>query len=139
MSITRLRLRAWRFLPMFLWYAMRSAWQARNAEGNLRTRVLRERQNTFWTATSWADEALMKKFMLADAHRKAMRKLAYWCDEAALVHWNQENGELPTWPEASARLRKEGRRSKVNHPTEAHLAFRFPDPEVRVTGEARLR
>jgi hypothetical protein len=124
---------------MFAWYALRSARQATRAEGNLAVRVLRERRNTFWTATSWASESLMKKFMLADAHGTAMRKLANWCDEAALVHWSQESADLPAWPEAYARLRKEGRRSKVHPPTPAHLAFEFPEPEVRPTGEAQLK
>lgn len=138
-SITRLRLRSWRFFPMFAWYALRSARQAARAEGNLATRVLRERRNTFWTTTSWIDEAAMKKFMLADGHRTAMRHLARWCDEAALAHWNQENADPPTWSEAYTRLRKEGRRSKVNYPTPAHVAFEFPEPEVRTTGELRLK
>jgi hypothetical protein len=137
-SITRLRLRSWRFFPMFTWYALRSARQATKAEGNLAARVLRE-HNTFWTATSWTDEQAMKRFMLAGRHRAAMRKLAHWCDEAAVVHWNQDNGSLPTWLEAYTRLRKEGRRSKVNHPTPAHMALDFPEPQVRATGEARLK
>ena len=138
-SITRLRLRSWRFFPPFFWYALRSARQASKSEGNLEARVLREQRNTFWTATSWADEAAMKRFMLAEPHRTAMRKLMQWCDEAAVVHWNQENGEFPTWLQAYSRLRKEGRPSKVNHPTPAHLAFEFPEPKVRATGEARLK
>jgi Domain of unknown function (DUF3291) len=138
-SITRLRLRSWRFFPMFLSYALRSALQAKKAQGNLGTRLLREQRNTFWTATSWTDEAAMKRFMLAGAHGKAMRKLLHWCDEASVVHWQQANGELPSWLEAHARLQKEGRPSKVNHPTEAHFALKFPEPKVRVTGQATFK
>jgi Domain of unknown function (DUF3291) len=138
-SITRLRLRAWRFFPMFLWYALGSARQAKKAEGSLAVRLLREQRNTFWTATSWTDEEAMKKFMLGEPHRTAMRKLLQWCDEAAVVHWSQGNGALPTWPEAYARMRKEGRRSKVNHPTPAHLAFEFPEPKGVSQGEARSK
>jgi hypothetical protein len=54
----------------------------------------------------------MKKFMISGSYGKAMRKLAEWCDEAAVAHWNQESSELPTWLEAYARLRTEvaGRR-----------------------------
>jgi len=136
-SITRLRLRAWRFLPMFAWYAIRSARQASRAEGNLAARLLRERRNTFWTATSWTGEGAMKKFMVSGSHGKAMRKLAQWCDEAAVAHWNQESSELPTWLEAYARLHKEGRRSKVNHPSEGHVAYQFPEPRVG-SGELRF-
>src|SRR6266436_8977095 len=99
-SITRLRLRSWRFLPMFVWYVLRSARQAARAEGNLAAKLLRERRNTFWTSTNWTGEVAMRKFMTSGAHGKAMRKLAEWCDEAAVVHWTQESAELPTWPEA---------------------------------------
>ncbi len=90
-SITRLRLRSWRFLPVFAWYVLRSSRQAARAEGNLAAKLLRERRNTFWTSTMWSGETAMKKFMTSGAHGKAMRKLAEWCDEAAVVHWTQES------------------------------------------------
>ena len=129
-SITRLRLRSWRFLPMFAWHALWSWRQAGRAEGNLASKLLGDRRNTFWTSTLWNSEAAMKKFMISGPHMKAMRKLADWCDEAAVVHWNQESGELPTWREAYLRLKNEGRRSKVNHPSAGHRAYEFPEPKV---------
>jgi hypothetical protein len=137
-SVTRLRVRSWRFLPMFFWRALRSARQASKAEGNLAACLLREQRNTFWTATAWTDDAAMKKFMLAGAHRAAMGKLVHWCDEAAVVHWRQETSELPSWQQAYARIRGEGRRSKVNHPTAAHLAMEFPPPVPR-GGDLRFK
>jgi heme-degrading monooxygenase HmoA len=60
---------------MFAVYAVRSARQAKKAEGNLATRLLREPGNTFWTVTVWTSDAAMKLFMLAGAHRQAMSKL----------------------------------------------------------------
>lgn len=138
-SITRLRVRGWRFLPMFFIYALRSARQAAKAEGNLATRLLREQHNTFWTATVWTDEAAMKAFMLGGVHRKAMPKLLNWCDEAALVHWTQDGNELPSWSEAHTRLREEGRRSKVNHPSANHTGHKFPEPVVKNRSDIRLK
>jgi len=128
-SITRLRLRSWRFLPMFAWYVLRSSREAGRAEGNLDVKLLREPLNTFWTSTLWESEAAMKTFMLAGAHGKAMRKLAHWCDEAAVVHWTQDNRELPTWSEAHRRLQDDGRRSKINHPSAAHQSYQIPEPQ----------
>jgi hypothetical protein len=124
---------------MFFLQAMRSARQAATAQGNLAARLLRDHRNTFWTATAWTAEAAMKDFMISGIHRQAMRKLPDWCDEAAVVHWNQESGELPSWGEASVRLQREGRRSKVNHPSPAHTAYQFPAPRVRRTSELRFR
>src|SRR5260370_2997505 len=115
-SITRLRLRSWRFLPMFAWYVLRSARQAARAEGNLAAKLLRERRNTFWTSTIWTGEAAMKKFMTSGAHGKAMRKLAKWCDEAAGVHWTQESPQPPSRLEADQRLQKDGSPSQGTHP-----------------------
>jgi len=81
----------------------------------------------------------MKAFMLASPHGPTMRKLLEWCDEAALVHWTQAAAELPFWPEAHRRLLQEGRKSKVNHPTEAHLAHALPEPDASPTRALRLR
>lgn len=130
-SVTRLRVRLVRHLPGFLWYAFRSGRQATKAEGNIATQILNDRNRAFWTSTAWTSEATMKHFMLDGAHREAMRKLLDWCDEAALVHWTQASEELPTWNEAYQRLKSEGRRSKVNHPSAMHLAYTFPEPVKR--------
>lgn len=138
-AITRLRVRSWRYLLLFFLQALRSARQAAAAEGNLATQLLHDRRNAFWTGTVWTTDAAMKGFMLSGVHRQAMRKLPDWCDEAAVVHWTQDGSNLPTWAEAAARLQREGRRSKVNHPSPAHTAYEFPQPRVRRTAELRLK
>ncbi len=127
-SITRLRVRSWRFLPSFFVYAFRSAKEATAAEGNLAAKVLNDRRNTFWTATSWSNERAMKAFLVSGAHAVAMRKLLHWCDEAAVAHWTQDSAEMPSWAEAHERMQRDGRPSKVNHPSPAHVAYEIPQP-----------
>ena len=131
-SVTRLRVRRLAYLPDFILFALRSARQAKRAAGNLGVGLLREANRTFWTRTSWRDESSMKAFMLAMPHRKAMEKLAEWCDEAGVVHWTQESARLPDWHEAHHRLVVEGRRSKVKHPSADHEAYRIAPPKVRI-------
>jgi hypothetical protein len=138
-SITRLRLRSWRYFPAFALAALRIARQAAKADGNLAVKFLRDRGNTFWTGTSWASEGSMKAFMLAKPHGPAMRSLLEWCDEAALVHWAHEGAEFPSWEEAHRRIAREGRPSKVNHPSAAHLAFAIPAPTLGPTRERSFK
>ena len=135
-SITRLRVRSWRYLPPFLFYALRSARQARHSQGNVATSLLRDRDRTFWTCTVWTTESAMKDFMLAGAHRQAMRKLLEWCDEASLVRWEQEDTREPSWLEAHQKLQAQGRRSKVNHPSPAHESFQIRTPGASATKSA---
>jgi heme-degrading monooxygenase HmoA len=127
-SITRLRVRSWRHLAIFFVQALRSARLAARSDGNLATMLLRDANRTFWTATSWTDERTMKAFMHAPPHGPGMRKLLEWCDEASLVHWTQESGALPSWSDAHARLQRDGRTSKVLHPSPAHEAFQIAPP-----------
>jgi heme-degrading monooxygenase HmoA len=129
-SVTRLRVRSWWFLPGFISYALRSRNQAKSAPGNLGVELLQDARNTFWTCTAWQDEAAMRAFMMAEPHRNAMGKLAGWCNEASVVHWTQATPELPDWIEAHRRMSTEGRRSRVRHPSEAHQDFRIPAPRV---------
>ncbi|HTA78212.1 MAG TPA: DUF3291 domain-containing protein [Terracidiphilus sp.] len=138
-SVTRLRVRSWRYLPVFAIMAMRSAWQARNAEGSLGVKILSERKKAFWTSTCWESEEAMKRFMMAAPHGPTMRKLLDWCDEAALVHWKQEGVELPTWTEAHARLTREGRTSKVRNPSTDQTTFTVAAPPARARGEVRMK
>jgi len=130
-SVTRLRLRRWTYLPAFLMSAIRCNVQAQRAPGNLSVRVLNDRRKTFWTCTCWVSEEAMREFMVAQPHGPAMRKLLEWCDEAAVVHWIQESSELPTWTEAHRRMQAEGRASKVNHPSAAQRAFQIDAPKSR--------
>jgi heme-degrading monooxygenase HmoA len=138
-SITRLRLRKWYFVPLFLVPALRSARQAQKAEGNLAVTLLREKRRTFWTRTVWTDERAMRAFMTSGAHGKTMRRLMVWADEAHVLNWTQESDEPPPWTVAHERLLKEGRPSKLKFPTEDHKARRFPAPQVTSTGETVLK
>jgi hypothetical protein len=94
-SITRLRVRSFRYLPAFAVQAFRSARQAKNAPGNLAVSLLKDSHFTFWTRTLWSDEAAMRAFMIVGAHRHVMPHLLQWCDEAAVVHWVQDTVEPP--------------------------------------------
>jgi uncharacterized protein DUF3291 len=87
----------------------------------------------------WTTEAAMKDFVLSGTHRDVMRKLPQWCDEAAVVHWTQNSAALPTWDEAYQHLQRDGRRSKVNHPSEAHTAYKFSEPRAGRASELRFR
>lgn len=128
-SVTRLRVRSWRFMPGFILSAARVGKQTVQAEGCLAAKVLRDRRNAFWTLTCWESEAAMKAFITAGPHGAAMRKLMEWCDEASVAHWVQEGGELPSWGEAHRRMLRHGRASKVNHPSDAQKAFRIDEPD----------
>jgi hypothetical protein len=138
-SVTRLRVRSWIYLPAFLFRSLRIGQQAKKAPGNFAAKILNDRQRTFWTCTGWESEAAMKAFMLAPPHGPAMRKLLDWCDEAALVHWSQPGPELPPWAEAHARMQREGRTSKVNHPSEDQRRFVIAPPRVSARGEVQLK
>lgn len=121
-SITRLRVRAWRLVPKFLWHAFASKRQLQRSEGFLRGALSRAPGRVFWTASVWSDDAAMKRFRDAGAHKTAMPALLDMCDEASLAHWTQEGDALPE-PEAMLeRARSIGRTSKVRLPTTAHRA-----------------
>jgi hypothetical protein len=81
----------------------------------------------------------MKFFMLSGVHRKVMPSLLEWRDEASVADWVQDSLKPPSWEEAHRRMQQEGRRSKVNHPSEAHQRFEIPTPIVRPTGELRFK
>ena len=129
-ALTRLHLRSARYLPQFYWHVVGSWLQARRASGCLGVRLLREADNTFWTSTGWQDDAAMKAFMLRGSHRSAMPKLKRWCDEASVAQWHQDRAELPDWIEAHRRMVQDGRPSRVNDPSAAHIAFKIPRPRV---------
>jgi len=119
-----------RYLPAFLINALRSAQQAKAASGSLAVSVLSDARLTFWTRTVWNDEQSMRAFMIAGPHRSVMPRLLQWCDEASVAHWLQDSLEPPSWQEVHRRLQKEGRRSKVDNPSDAQLRFEISPPKT---------
>jgi hypothetical protein len=91
-------------------------------------RLLVDAGRTFWTLTAWESEREMKAFRGAAAHARVMPRLAVWCDEAAYAHCSSE--DIPSWPEAYECLVKEGRLSRVAHPSANHEAREFPKPRL---------
>ena len=138
-SVTRLRVKSWRFLPNFLFHAIRSALQVKKASGVQSATLLREDWRTYWTRTIWTDDAAMKKFIVSGNHRVAMPALLYICDEASVGRWDQDDSTLPSWDEVHRRMQQEGRPSKVNNPTPAQKAFKIPAPPVRAFAEITLK
>jgi len=51
----------------------------------------------------------------------------------------QPGPELPTWVEAHERIQREGRTSKVNHPTEAHARFVIAPPRANARSDVRFK
>ncbi len=129
-SVTRLRMRSKWYLAPFLWEIMRITRQAQRTSGFLGGRLLVEAKKVFWTLTAWEDGSAMNVFRTQGAHGGVMPKLLDWCDEAAVVHWTQLTGTLPSWQEAHYRMMKEGRPSKVKNPSSAQVAYEIPAPRV---------
>src|SRR4051812_9245401 len=124
-SVTRLRVRAIRFLPAFFLHTTRTGKQVAAAPGFIDGSLLPDRRWTFWTLTLWDSKESMRSYMTSGAHRAAMPKLMHWCDEASIAHWDQSDVALPSWTNAERRMRGEGRPSKVLHPSVDHLAMTF--------------
>jgi heme-degrading monooxygenase HmoA len=130
-SVTRLRLASWRFVPGFAWFALRSTMQARRAAGFRGLQVLADRRLTFWTATAWDDAAAMKSYRGSGAHRAAMRHLARWCDEASVARFSAPPATLGDWAALHARMLAEGEISHVQRPSPAQTARAWAAPRTR--------
>lgn len=128
-SVTRLRIRSWRYLPAFLYFTLLSLVQAKRADGNCGTSLKRDAHLVFWTVTVWRDEHAMRAFRNRGAHQRAMPKLREWCDEATYAHWAQDSSEPPELATAFERLVGEGIVSRVKHPSPDHASRNFPPPK----------
>lgn len=127
-SLTRLRIRSIRYLPLLAIYTLRSIRQVKQAPGFQAGALLPDRHWAFWTMTAWDERDSMRRFMTAGAHKSAMPHLMHWCDEASVAHWEQEERVLPSWEKADRRMRESGRVSKVNNPSPEHACMNYRKP-----------
>jgi hypothetical protein len=135
-SLTRLRIRSFRFVPLFALYALRSVRQVKKAPGFQCGALLPDRNRTYWTMTAWDTQENMRRFMTTGPHKAAMPRLLHWCDEASVAHWEQPGDSLPSWTEADKRMREEGRVSKVLNPSPEHASMSYSAP--RTTGGTKI-
>jgi Domain of unknown function (DUF3291) len=136
-SLTRLRIRSFRFVPPFVLHTLRSLRQAKKAPGFESGAILADRSWAFWTMTAWATQQSMRQFMTTGSHKTAMPHLLHWCDEASVAHWEQPDAALPSWTEADKRMRELGRASKVANPSPQHATLSYRAP--RTTAGAAIR
>jgi Domain of unknown function (DUF3291) len=136
-SLTRLRIRSFRFVPLFAPHALLSMRQVRIAPGFQSGALLADRSWTFWTMTAWDTQENMRRYMTTGSHKTAMPHLLHWCDEAAVAHWEQPENFLPSWTEADKRMREKGRASKVRNPSPHHATLSYRAP--RTTGDVKIR
>lgn len=136
-SLTRLRIRSVRFVPLFAFHTLRSLSQVRKARGFQSGALLADRSWTFWTMTAWDSQDSMREYMISGSHKKVMPHLLHWCDEASVAHWTQPETTLPSWTEADKRMREGGRISKVRHPSPQHASLSYRTPRTTAGGPIR--
>lgn len=125
-AITRLRLRSYRFLPAFLWNSLKTSTQAERSRGFIGGVLSADPfRLTYWTVTVWENEAVMRAFRASGQHQRIMSRLADWCDEASVAHWEQEDNTLPPADEVLRRMVSGGRASRLTHPSPDHAAGRI--------------
>ncbi len=136
-SLTRLRIRSIRFVPLFAIHTSRALRQVKKASGFQTGALLADRSWTFWTMTAWDTQESMRAYMTAGSHKRAMPHLLHWCDEASVAHWTQSETTLPSWTDADRRMRENGRASKVRHPSPQHASLTYRTPRTTAGGPIR--
>jgi hypothetical protein len=127
-SVTRLRLKNWWYLPQFFWINEQAFRQVKRSPGFRGGYALMDRNRAFWTLTKWDSAVAMRAYRGSGAHLRAMKKLPGWCDEASVAHWEGES--LPDWTEAWRRMQAEGRFTPVNTPSKAQREKRIAEPRT---------
>jgi len=72
-SVTRLRIRSWRYLPAFAIDALRSSRQAQRTPGFAGGWLGFAPELAFWTVTVWRNEASMRAYRDKEAHKSDTR------------------------------------------------------------------
>jgi hypothetical protein len=108
-SVTRLRLRSWRYLLPFFLQTIRILLQTMRTEGFRNGRLLADQKLVFWTVTRWESEDALLTWRNRGAHGSSMAYLAKWCSEAAVVRWQIDGkADFPDWGDCSHKIAASG-------------------------------
>ena len=121
LSLTRLHVRSWYYLPAFLLHASRSSRQAQRAPGFIMGALSADLpRRTFWTVTVWTDQAAMRAYQFSSAHKIVMSKIGAWCDEGSVARMENAAEALPAGDAALEHMRQDGRITRLPDPSPAH-------------------
>jgi heme-degrading monooxygenase HmoA len=67
-SVTRLRLKSWRYLPGFMWHNLLSCWQIVNIKGFVGGKLVLDSNRVFWTVSLWENKLAMQHYRNSGAH-----------------------------------------------------------------------
>lgn len=110
-SVTRLRLKGKRKLPVFVWHTVKSISQSRKAEGLLYSSFTKEGWDTYWTLTIWENKNSMKEYRNKGSHLKAMKVSRNIADDLESINWESDN--KPSWDECKERLNNKFGRKQI--------------------------
>ena len=130
-SGTRFRIRSPLYLIMVGWHSYWSYKQLSRADGFLDSKFLRETNwSVFWSVTAWKNKSCMNCYKNIGAHRQAMPWLSLMCNEASLVHWEQEDATLPDWQTVRKRMLENGRFYNLSNPSKNHVEHYITFPQI---------
>jgi len=120
-SVTRLRLRHWTKLPVFMHHSNLCVRQAKQDEHCKYVATLFDRKLVFWTLTVWDAPQSMYRFLGTGAHLKVMPFLSEWCSEAATAHSVYfDLASIPSIKDCDMLIRRAAKFSAVQNPSKNH-------------------
>jgi hypothetical protein len=130
-SITGMRVRSVWHYPRFVFHAVRSMVQAKEAAGNLSADA-RKIDGVYFTVTVWTDRAAMLAYLQAGAHRRAMKA----CPSIGSGYaFGFEAAARPDWSDVEALWLAEGERRAERGQTVTRAPA--PDPAPVLSDERR--
>jgi hypothetical protein len=120
LSVTRLRVKKYRLLPIFYWFSSFAIRQVARSSGFVAGGIGVDRKKAFWTATLWENGQSMQQFVGSGTHLKLLPKLREWCDEACTAHCEYQSEEIPDVDFCFDFLSREGDYSFLREPTADH-------------------
>lgn len=124
----RLPLRSRRYVPRFIWWALRVNRRLTRVPGVVGYALRADLQNgVFWTVSAWTDRAELGRFERTGPHRAAKRALRPVLLPATLVVWRCRADELPVrWDEVQRRIAAAGRPAATEEERERPREHRAP-------------
>jgi len=93
-SVTRLRVRRFIDLPVFLWKTQLAKRQVIRVPGFLGGKTSGGWASHVLDLTVWESDRAMKAYRGSGAHSGVMPRLVEWCDEAAYTHWESADATV---------------------------------------------